>query len=181
LSFVGRARVPLWLQKSVRGVGLREATLVAAGVGDGGLARKRGTVQSERASRARSPGNGWHGEGPVEGRLLVEGVLDRGNLQPSRVGGGSGLGSPDGSVLAPAPEGDRDVRATAFSGWRQLTAAPRSRGSRAKRIGWRESPGPSFLSRDESHAQLGCSSLKCGLQMSARRISDGCAPEPSGF
>jgi len=39
--FARCARVPFWLQKSARGVGLREAILVAAGVGDGGLAGLR--------------------------------------------------------------------------------------------------------------------------------------------
>jgi hypothetical protein len=104
------ARVPFWLQKSARGVGLREATLVAAGVGDGGLAGKRETADGEWTSRATSPGNGCRGEGPVEGHLLVEGVPGRGNPQSSRVGGGIGLGPSDRSALRASGPGGRQGR-----------------------------------------------------------------------
>jgi hypothetical protein len=48
--FVRCARVSFCLQKSTRGVWLREATLVAAEVGDGGLARRWETTESEVAS-----------------------------------------------------------------------------------------------------------------------------------
>jgi hypothetical protein len=60
------ARVFVWLQKSARGVGLREANLVAAGVGDGGLVTARGTdrwrmdvesvVRRQRPARRRARG-----------------------------------------------------------------------------------------------------------------------------
>jgi hypothetical protein len=47
---VWRARVSFCLQKSTRGVWLREATPVAAGVGDGGLAQTWETTESEVTS-----------------------------------------------------------------------------------------------------------------------------------
>jgi hypothetical protein len=52
-SFDRRARALFWLQKSARGVWLREATSVAAGVGDGGLARSEESPGGEMASRTR--------------------------------------------------------------------------------------------------------------------------------
>jgi hypothetical protein len=86
------ARARYWLQQSARGVGPREATSVAAGVGDGGLVPGFGKPPwSERAPRSRSSGDGCSMEGPVEGCLLVKGVSGRGNPQPSRVVGGTGL------------------------------------------------------------------------------------------
>lgn len=105
MASVWRARVSFWLQKSAGGVGLREATLVAARVGDGGLARKWETAQSKRTSGGTPPGNGGHAKGPVEGHLLVEGALGRGSSQPSRAGGGIGLGLSDRPALASGPGG----------------------------------------------------------------------------
>jgi len=87
------ARAVYWLQKSVRGVGLREAIPVAAGVGDEGLAPGYGKPPwSETTSRIRSFGDGWSVQGSAEGHLLVKGVSGRGSLQPSRAAGGTGLG-----------------------------------------------------------------------------------------
>jgi hypothetical protein len=69
----------IWLQKSVRGVWPREATSVAAGVGDGGLASGFGKPpRSETASGTRSSGDGWSVEGSAEDHLLAKGVSDRG-------------------------------------------------------------------------------------------------------
>jgi hypothetical protein len=182
VASVWRARVLFWLQKSARGVGLREATLVAARVGDGGLARKRETAQCEGTPRGTPPGNGWYVEGPVEGHLLVEGAPDRGSPRPSRVGGEIGLGPSDRSALAVGPRwatGALELRRSRVGSSEQLLrvreAVGRS-GSRGVKL-----LGPPLLQSCGSHAKLGFSSLKCGLQMSARRISDGCAPEPSGF
>jgi hypothetical protein len=84
----------LWLQKSARGVGLRKATSVAAGVGDGGLAPSGGPRRGEETSRAKPAGNGRFDERSVEDCSLVEGVRDRGIPQSSRAAGGIGLGPP---------------------------------------------------------------------------------------
>jgi len=52
-SFDRCARALFWLQKSARGVWLREATSVAAGVGDGGLAHGDTSLGGEMASKTR--------------------------------------------------------------------------------------------------------------------------------
>jgi hypothetical protein len=52
-SFDRCARALFWLQKSARGVRLREATSVAAGVGDGGLAHGDKSLGGEMTSRTR--------------------------------------------------------------------------------------------------------------------------------
>jgi hypothetical protein len=169
------------LQKSARGVGLREATSVAAGVGDGGLARRRETAQSERTSGSASSGNGWRGEGPVEGCLLVEGVLGRGSSRPSRVGGGIGLGLSDRSALCDGPRratGTSELRRSRVGGSQQLF--------RDREAAGRSESGDvncSVLPHFEVAEAMRSSGarLKCGLQMSARRISVGCASELLGF
>jgi hypothetical protein len=76
---------------------------------------------------------------------------------------------------------DRGARASAPSvGWWQR-APSFSWSSRAKRTGWREIAQFSGVMSVGIHARLECSSLKCGLQKSTRRISGRCAEGPSGF
>lgn len=94
LEFARCARVSLWLQKSASAVGLREAIMVAAKMGDGGLAfhYEGKPWEGERASRVSPSGNGCRNEGSVEGHLLVKGVLGRGSQESSRIVGGMDLG-----------------------------------------------------------------------------------------
>lgn len=137
------ARVPFWLQKSARGVGLREATPVAAGAGDGGLAHTWGTAGSEWTLRAPALGNELWSERPEEGRLLVEGAPGRG--KPSAFTGRRGKRSRLTGFAGwqhRAPVRDRGVRAAALSGWQRSIAAPAPRCGRAKRVGTRETPDP---------------------------------------
>jgi len=70
------------------------------------------------------------------------------------------------------------VSAPSIRSWWTATSA--SWPSRAKRTGWRELARFSSASAG-IHARLGCSSLKCGLQKSTRRISGRRAKRPSGF
>jgi hypothetical protein len=79
LSLFWRARVPYWLQKSARGVGLREAASVVAEVGDGGLARvgghrERMGVWSFSVLRGRVAKGLWRAACWWKAPWVVEGV-----------------------------------------------------------------------------------------------------------
>jgi hypothetical protein len=166
----------LWLQKSARDVGLREATSVAAGVGDGGLASGGTTFGSDRTSGAQQ----------LAGRRARGGLLVGGRCPgpsqafwPSRVVGGSGLGSVG---LVPRRRrhrmtGTSELRLPA-SGCGQQPLRCRGKAGEAIRV--RELTRFFGAVSVESQGEHGCSSLKCGLQKSARRISGTIVADLSG-
>ncbi len=138
---IGVLRIPVWLQKSSSDVRPREATAVAAGVGDGGLAvvgRPAGAngVARER-HRRRCRARTARGE-------LLDGGRRLGPWQPlpSRGGGGSGLGDPEPRGDPPAPGHDGGVRATAGALLRSANSRSQRGPSRAKRVMRREPRDP---------------------------------------
>lgn len=91
-SSIGVLGLCCWLQKSARGVGFREATLVAAGVGDGGLAPRRFRRGAKGRLESGEPETGRRRKGLRRATSLVEDVRGCGSPQPSRAGGENGLG-----------------------------------------------------------------------------------------
>jgi hypothetical protein len=101
--------------------------------------------------------------------LLVEGVRGRGSPQPSRAGGGAGLGQMETALASIRwRDGRQSYGAFGFGvgHWphRARKVVGRSGSDGVNR------PTPQAPLGAGSHAGLGCSSLKCGLQKSARRI-----------
>jgi len=130
------ARALFWLQKSARSVGPREATSVAAGVGDGGLALERETAWERKvvwrpAVRRRVAGQRVR-EGPLAGgRRLGPG-------KPAAFTGCWWKRSWSGKVGCSHPGlvGDRGVRVSALSGPKRSIAGRAARGqsSEADRV-----------------------------------------------
>jgi len=138
---IGVLRIPVWLQKSSSDVRPREATAVAAEVGDGGLAvvgrpaRANGVARERHRRRCRA--RTARGE-PLDGGRR----LGPWQPSPSRGGGESGLGDPEPRGDPPAPGRDGGVRAAAGALPRSANSRPRRGPSWAKRAAQRELRDP---------------------------------------
>ena len=110
--------------------------------------------------------------GLEKSRSVREGASDRGTWGPSRASRESGLG--DSAVAGKNSAVDRDggTRVSARSGRRSANNRPRSGPCRTKRAAPREEVPPTASDR-RNRTKSGCSSLKCGLQMSTGHISGG--------
>jgi hypothetical protein len=148
------------------------------GCGRGGGRGPSPAGRPESANDVEGSGAGDGPQGPrfAESRSMADGVSGRGNRRSSRGGGESGLGLSIGRLSLPfrrvteVSESRRFHRPWSANRRPRSWAAGRSGRRDVKRVVHGEG---SSSSHRRSQTEPGCSSLKCGLQMSAGRISGG--------